>query len=304
MEAGQPDACFLIGDNITISTEMHFTGSRPLVLFAAGSITIDMPIDVASHLIQGGQPIAGAGALRSNGGPPIECQTPTPPGTNLGGAGGGAGGSFIGKGGDGGGGTSLMGTRGLAAQADASRPDKLRAGCPGGIGGTGNGGGGGRGAGGGAIYFVAGEKISINTSINASGAAASGGGATAGGGGGGSGGMIVMHAPAITGTSGVLFANGGGGGGAGGASLGGFPGSEASPTAASSPAVGGSGSNGGGTGGDGAAGARIATSGTSGVIGGSGAGGGGGGGGAGYILMSSVPSQVAASPPIVIFPNL
>lgn len=89
---GQPDSCFIVGTTITASGTSVF-GSRPLMLWATDSITITGDIDVASH--RGGK--TGPGA------PGAACQAfGSPPTTNAQGAGGGAGGTFRTKGGNGG----------------------------------------------------------------------------------------------------------------------------------------------------------------------------------------------------------
>jgi hypothetical protein len=286
MAQGQPPACFIIASSVTINgTAVQVIGARPLVIFASDTITIDTQIDAASHRTSQGPASNAAQCMAVTMGPTGNA------------TGGGAGGSFMTKAGDGG--PSSAGIAGSRAAAAESPPTKLRGGC-GGINGSttsNNAMGGLGGAGGGAVYLVAGKQITINGFINVSGAPGGGGAATAGGGGGGSGGMILLHAPMITGT-GVLLANGGGGGGGGGAQVPGSSGNEASPQIPSQVATGGSG--GGGTGGAGGFGFALGTEAKTGnmaAAGGPLSGGGGGGGGGGYI-RANVTSQLTSSPPI------
>lgn len=278
-DARQPQACFLIGSNVTFDAQMvQVTGGRPLVVVAADTITIQQQLDLSSR-----SNLTGAGA------PAATCVAPTPPANSGNGAGGGAGGPFMsraGRGGQGGGGLS----GGVPAMHETSPPDTLRAGCSGGIGGTGQGAGGAPGIGGGAVYLVAGNRIVINGFINVSGSGGQGGGSLAGGGGGGSGGMIVLHAPSISGAGGVLIANGGGGGGGGGGTVNGTAGASPSPAQPNTPAQGGTPN----TGGAGYAGGTAAGDGA--LLGNGG--GGGGGGGAGYIRANVSIGQVTASPPV------
>jgi len=194
--AGQPDACFIVAKQITFGSAVKVSGGRPLVVLASDSITITGQIDAASH--SGSAPSNGPGASATT------CLAPTHPGGSANGGGGAAGGSFMTKGGDGGLATSPTGTRGIAAAPDTQPPILLRGGCDGDTGGVGSEAGGAAGKGGGAVYLLAGGRITINGFINVSGSAGRGSGRLAGGGGGGSGGMIVLHAPMIAGTGGVL----------------------------------------------------------------------------------------------------
>jgi hypothetical protein len=283
--AQQPDACIVVGKTITVTADIPFTGDRPLVLFASDSITISMDVDVSSK-----SQISQRGA----GSPGDACKVPGAATA----ASGGAGGSFIGKGGSGGV-ASVSGTvAGVAAEPDTARPTKLRGGCNGGVGANANGAQGGTaGRGGGAIYLVAGNRITINNAaINASGSLGGPAGQNAGGGGAGSGGMIVLFAPVISGENGTLVANGGGGGGGGGGNMAGVGGGEPVPTAPGNVARGGPGGGGGGTGGDGFAGGTAAKTGLNGSPT-TACGGGGGGGGAGYIATSVTPTNLVISPP-------
>src|SRR5258708_5713929 len=86
--SGTFDACFLVGTDVTVpSGTSSVTGTRPLVLLATGTVTVTGTLDVASH--SGSD---GAGANSSACDPGFAPQD---------GAGGGAGGSFGTKGGDG-----------------------------------------------------------------------------------------------------------------------------------------------------------------------------------------------------------
>jgi hypothetical protein len=283
--AGQPDACIVVGKTITVTAAIAFTGDRPIVFFAADSITINMPVEVSSEIGISQRGAASPGAA---------CKVPGGA-TN---ASGGAGGSFMGKGGSGGVASVGSTVAGLAAEPDSARPTKLRGGCNGGVGGNGNGTmGGSAGRGGGAIYLVAKNRITINnTNINASGSAGGPAGQGAGGGGAGSGGMIVLFAPVITGAAGKLVANGGGGGGGGAGNVSGVVGGEPVADSPANVARGGPGGGGGGAGGDGFAGGTAAKTGLNGTPT-TAAGGGGGGGGAGYIATSVTPTNLMISPP-------
>jgi hypothetical protein len=298
--AAQPDVCVIAGSSITISATTTVTGSRPLVLFATGSITqsSNANLDVASHRTG----TSGPGMQSS------ACAAfPQAPTNSAVGAGGAAGGSFMTMAGDGGaGGQGAAG--GLAAAADLAEPAVLRGGCRGQVGGeAATGSSGASGAGGGAVYLLAGTSINLVATINASGAAGGGGLSMAGGGGGGAGGMIVLWAPSIVSTSAKLMANGGGGGGAGGGT-GGQPGFDPNIVAPSSAAPGGqSGAGngcGGGTngrGGNGAAAAMPATDGAAGATTND-CGGGGGGGATGYIRSNVAITGVTSSPVLTVVP--
>jgi len=277
LPSGAPDRtyCVVAAKTVSISSTGRWTvnGTRPLVVVATMTMTIDGTIDAASH--RGG-----------NTGPnadPVACPVAGIPTDDAGGPGG----SFGTVGGEGG---AAANNPKVLAGPSTPNPLALRGGCPGIDGNGGNAGEPGRG--GGALSLIA-STLQINGTINASGASGIGAGLSAGGGGGGAGGMIILDAPAITvGTLARIFANGGGGGEGGGASNGGNDGDDsASPTAIS---VGGGGNAGaGGDGGDGAAGTTAATAGEN-----SDDSGGGGGGGAGVIRV--FPSQTLAgsiSPP-------
>lgn len=270
---GQPAACFIAGNTITMAGTTNVSGSRPLVLVAATTITINQMLDVASH--NGGK--VGPYAAQTT------CTFPAPfPGT-ANGAGGGAGGSFTTVGGAGATGNATTAGGGAAAAA-VGAPTVLRAGCGGEAGGNNASGSQASPGGdaGGVVYLVAGTQITIAASgtINASGAGApQGAHIYVGGSGGGSGGMIKLYAPAIT-SAGTLVANGGGGSQGGDNNAFGSAGFDPSPTMPTAPAAGGSASNAGGNGGAGFAGSTGATAG---MAGGSANAGGGGGGGGGFV---------------------
>jgi hypothetical protein len=280
---GHPDACFVVGTSVTFGDNGAMAvGDRPLVIVASDTIRIISSLDVSSRATSGG---AGAG---------VGCPMASPAGTNgIGGGGGGGGGTFGTQGGRGGDGAS--GAPGAAAPVPGSTPAHLRGGCAGGAGGDGNEVGGSRGNGGGALYLIAGNRITIDGYVNASGAGGGGGRTAAGGGGGGSGGLIVLHAPVITG-NGTILANGGGGGGGGSTQLPGMAGSDPSPSSPLASAPGGlGGTTSGGRGGLGGAGNTTGGNGASGVTGGT-LGGGGGGGGVGYVISNQALSGLTVSP--------
>ena len=267
--------CVVVATTLTINAALRATGTKPLVLLASDSILVNQLIDVGSHR----SPTESIGA----GADPVTCLAGALPGTSAGGAGG----SFAGTGGSGGAGGD-GGSGGLPASATTPIP-ALRGGCRGQDGdGPGKGVGG---HGGGAVYLIAGNRISITgPGINAAGEGGTGGAVVnvmSGGGGGGAGGMIGLDAPTIT-CTGLILANGGGGGQGSGTIV---PGATGSDPAGINAASGGTHDQpeGSGCGGDGG-------SGSSGTVGGSGAGGGafrcgapggggggGGGGGAGII---------------------
>jgi hypothetical protein len=286
--ANQPDACVVAGGTITISGTLTATGSRPLVLAATDTITIATLVVAAND--NGGAP----------GAPASTCGAfATAPGNDSGGAGGGAGGSFVTAGGNGGTGDAVKGIGGTTSPTTGA-PTVLRAGCEGQRGGQGTTTGANPGHAGGAVYVVARNIIAITGAINASGSGGDGGNSPgAGGAGGGTGGSIVLDAPTISAM--VLVANGAGGGG--GASQGGpgNGGNAPSITTPLTPADGGNANGGGnGKGGAGYANQAAATVGQS--SGGNGHGGGGGGGGGGYIRANTAITGATASPRIDIVP--
>ena len=276
--------CVVAGKSVTVSTTVVGRGPYPLVVFAVDTITVTTAgvIDVASH------------RAMTNGAGANDCASANG-NFNSNGGGGGGGGSFGSSGGNGGTGASGTAPGGLA-EPSTMVVSALRGGCAGGLGGGGAGMDNLGGPGGGALYLVAGAKISIAGTLNASGAGgAGGGGSRAGGGGGGSGGMIVLGAPMID-ISGSAFANGGGGGG--GADNGATGMSGADPSGALVAATGGRGGGstscgvGPGCGGDGGYRDAIAANGINDATG---AGGGGGGGGTGVIRVVGVLSAFSGS---------
>lgn len=267
--------CVVAGTTVSIATNRRLrgNGSKPLLVLATDALTVDGTIDVS----------AGAGAN------PSTCVAPTA----ATGAQGGAGGSFQGKGGSGAAGVSGLGPMASPGTTTVA----LRGGCAGGKGAGGGGGTGG--SGGGAVYLI-GSTITINGTLNASGAAGSGASSASGGGGGGAGGFIGLDAPAVTIASGArVYANGGGGGEGATPNHGGNSGSApGSPTSAASGGSGGA--NHGGNGGSGSAGATLTGSdgNSGGNCGRNGQSGGGGGGGAGFVYV--FPTQTlggSVSPP-------
>jgi hypothetical protein len=292
--------CVISGTRITVAAGATLSAistirRRELVLVATEAIQIDGTIDVASHIVHGVR-VPGAGAEA------IECVSPT--GASF--PGGGAGGSFRSRGGNGGTGLN-MGAGGIAAAATTTL-NKLRGGCAGGSAGSSDNQGGPGGEGGGAVYLVA-PSIALGATgvINASG---SGGliplvgDSGLGGGGGGSGGMIGLDAPAIRLAAGArLFANGGGGAEGNGCS--GTAASGQDPISPTVPAVGGRIDPAGGDGGDGA----VSSSNGAGAGNGTscpffvGGGGGGGGGGGAIVFRGSVTDAGAQiSPPSITLP--
>ena len=264
--------CVLAANTITINAPLRATGTKPLVLLAVDSINVANNIDVGSHRM-GTMDSNGAGAELTGS---SRCNAGTPPGAATNGSGGGAGGSFLGAGGNGGvgGGGGSLGQHGLATTLGTV----LRGGCPGQDGaGTGHGA---RGNGGGAVFLIAGNRITVGGMINAGGEGGAGAAANTadGGGGGGAGGLIGFDATTIT-VTGTLIANGGGGG-EGSSNNSGNNGSDVSLTTAAPGGANGSGP--GGNGGDGSSGAASGP-GVVGQDGTNGGGGGGGGGGAGLI---------------------
>ncbi len=283
----QPDACFVIGTDVTIGGNgtIAVTGSRPLVVVATGTLTIAGTLDAASRNVT--DPKTGPASAAG----PCNPFAQTPTGSGPGEAGGGAGGSFVDEGGHGG--KSGMNVGGQPGTALAP-PTTLRGGCSGqhgslpGIGDTSN-----PGPGGGAVYLVAGTAIAIEPTglIDVSGAGGLTSGLGTGGSGGGTGGMLVLYAPVIGATGGAVMANGGGGTSAGDSQDSGTDGHDPSEAAPTTPALGGMYLV---EGGNGAAAAIAATNGTANA----GVSGGGGGGGIGYIRANVAVPGVTSSPSI------
>jgi hypothetical protein len=258
--------CVIYASDLTVTSTVRASGARPLVLAATGNITIDGTLDVSSGAM------IGTGAAADD----PTCTTTRAAGTS---SGGGAGGSFRGKGGDGGTGTVSPGAAALAGDSVAL-PAVLRGGCPGSASFSSS-------ASGGAVRVVASISLIVTATgrVLANGA----GGRYAGfqgigGGAGASGGMIQLVAPSVA-IHGVVAANGGGGSEGADMTAGGAAGIDGGPSSDRAP--GGAGmSPGGGDGGAGGAGATLTgangaspTAATS--------GGGGGGGGVGYIAINA-----------------
>jgi hypothetical protein len=284
---GQPMVCAIAGTTLDVPSTTVVTGSRPLVLLASG-ITIAGVLDVSSHR-------GGASGPGSN---PLTCGAfPVTPGNRNGGAGGGAGGSFVTKGGNGGAGDGGQAAGGQSPNASAG-PTVLRAGCDGQLAGkSSNDNPGAIGRGGGAIYLAATNAITITGTVNASGSAGTLGQQQAGGSGAGSGGMIKLDAAAVTVTGATLIANGGGGAGGGGSGSVGANGADPSTVAPTAPASGGISS-----GGNGGAGYASGSAAMAGISGASSTGGGGGGGGGGFIQSNLTLAGATLSAGVVSAP--
>jgi hypothetical protein len=277
-----PELCIKHAATIVIENNVVWTGSRPLVLIATTTITIQAGgvLDVS----------------RGAGGSGTGCMSPTTGGPDTGagasaGAGGGGAGGFASAGGFGGNGQGV-GNGGMAGGMIALAA--VRGGCPGAKGGdSSDGAGGTRGDPGGGVYLIAGDSIQIDGDILANGGGGLGGANKAGGGGAGSGGLIGLDAPTVTmGSNATLSANGGGGGEGGGGSNPGERGDDA--VAYDIRANGGNANSNGSNGGYGAIDTNAPTGGQM-----SGDGGGGGGGGAGYIRVFATSKSLNAkiSPP-------
>ncbi len=263
-----PGLCVIPGTSVQINSILSATGSRPLVLLSTSAISVDGTIDVASH--RSPEPTgAGADPVTCVGGSVVEPQE------------GGPGGSFSGRGGSGGIGEGPP--PGPTSAVASGTPTALRGGCRGENGSFGIGG-----RGGGAVRLLAMTSLTIDGTINASGAGATHGSEDNGGGGGGSGGMIVLEAASIT-INGSVFANGGGGGAGNDLATDG-----SDPSSPQAPAPGGIDSEFGANGGGGSAGAnRSGGDGTSGNDGG-----GGGGGAAGFVrIVPAYSGGGSVSPP-------
>jgi hypothetical protein len=288
-----PELCVVAGTTVTVSGSFVATGTRPLVIVALDTLTVAAggSIDVSSTTATNR---IGAGAQTGT------CTAPGRGANSGGGAGGGGGGGFGSAGGIGGTGNTGTTSTGAGGAAGPAQPPVaiVRGGCDGGPGGDDSGGsntGGAAGIGGGAVYLIAGNRLTITGDVFASG----GGGGTnhgsagreQGGGGAGSGGMIGLDAPAIT-VTGRIAANGGGGGGGGALNTGGVTGTDGTTAAWNSRAPGGAPDTGAGAGGQGSAvGAATSLDGTSAI-----AGAGGGGGGLGAIVTFGTLQGTQLSP--------
>ena len=271
----QQEVCVVVGDSIEVSGIVSATGTRPLVLVATSTITIDNG-DKLSVASTGGTHGAGAN---------LDC----PPLTSTSGGGGPGGSHGMNFGGSGG--PSYAGSYALPMAGGSG----FVGGCDGMAGDTGGPGG----RGGGAVFLIASQKIAELGMIDASGTG--GGGASGevamdgqGGGGGGAGGLIGFDAPMVelNTTTRLLALGGGGGGGACDSTLS-SPGSSPS-TSTCNPAAGGSGNTGatyaGGAGGA-AAGDSMAPGAGNGPTGAA-CGGGGGGGARGVIVLPAVATPL------------
>jgi hypothetical protein len=301
-QAGGGNACLVYATEVSIGTGVTLSaiGSRPLIIASAASIALPGELDVSSR--RGAQ----TGAAAND----AACTTRREAENDLGGAAGAGGGSFHGKGGDGGDGdtdNSLPqgpasdgnAQKGEAADALAIAPTFARGGCRGANGGSETGPGGGNGGaggnGGGAVWLVANDTIDVGGAIRATGAGGEGGGDQSGGGGGGSGGFIKLAATTLT-IGGSISANGGGGGEGGcrcsGVEIPGNPGADGVPGAAA--AGGGTGAS--DAGGDGGASGATPPNALAGAA--SEVGAGGGGGGAGFIVFVGAATVTGVvSPP-------
>lgn len=293
--AGQPDTCFVIGEHVIISSPVVAGGTRPLAVFASGSIEIQTGagLSVASMTRSG---------VRGPGSPSDSCKTAQQaPNTSTNGiGGGGAGGSFVYFGGPGGVADMGAAQNGIPAAGDSVGPLKLRAGCDGQRGADGTSPTAAPGAGGGAVYLAAGETINIAGYVNASGGGGNTAGLHSGGSGGGTGGMIVMYAPAIVASGAFIVAGGGGGAGGGGAGSPGQDGYEVDSADPTFAASGGMTPGGCPSGGDGYGGGRLLGGGVNSATGT--CGGAGGGGGAGYVRTNVTLDGATVSPPADVVP--
>ncbi len=283
---GRP-VCVIAAESVTVSTAVVVRGARPLVLIAGDFIQIDAPVDGSSTAGRSGPGAKGLG----------ECDTDGNGGNSAMGGAGGSGGTFGYRGG-----AAQHGGGVFTTAHPASVPVALldvRGGCVGYTAGissnvvsTAAKGG----AGGGAIYLIAGNRITVSASgkVNASGAGGQGGPIRGGGGGGGGGGLFAFDAPKVT-LDGAVFARGGGGGSGGSDMTEGNRGSE--PAAAAGSTTGGTTAtpgSGSGPGWPGCGGPNGTTGGnTDGTA--ATAGGGGGGGACGYIFVYAENKVVSAA---------
>jgi hypothetical protein len=277
------DACVLAGTSITVNGVVTAHGARPLVLLAAtGGITVGDGgrVDVSSHRI---------GDVRGAGADPAGCAGLRDAIASAGGYGG----SYRGRGGNGG--DSAIDDSGGLPSDSVTLMRKLAGGCPGG---AGAGATSTRGRGGGAVALIAKQSITIAGTLAASGASGGGGPANMvalrGGGGGGAGGMIVLDGASVSfnqGPARVIVAKGGGGG-EGGRDV-------AAGGTAEDPALdleGTDGGNAGGNGGNGGEGSPTAD----GEGGSDASSGGGGGGGVGFIVTTVAPVGTPNAAPAVV----
>lgn len=282
--ANAPEICVVLARSITVTGNVRVNGARPLMLVAT---TIVVAADGTLEAV------GRAGGAVAAGAPYVGCGgTPGQSRAALAGAGG-AGGSFAFAGGVGGAGGDAAVLGGQPGPVE--QPRFLRGGCNGTQGGmlgqATPGGGAAPGRAGGALYLLAGERMQIDGTINASGAGGDGGTNNRGGGGGASGGMIILEAPTLElGAAAQVFALGGGGGGGGG---------DAAGTSGGTAQVAGTLPAGGAGGGNvvtGGMGGRVTRM-SAGQVGAKGnlGGGGGGGGSVGVIRMYPVLQTMVTS---------
>ncbi len=260
--------------DIPAGAQLAVIGSRPLIFAVDGVASIEGTVTIAS-------------VGRS-------CAPSFPPTTGNLCSGGGAGGSWGNRGGDGA--TCADGKGGLAAGPMANQLVPLAGGCSGGAAANVEGAAGGAaGLGGGALEISAGIVLSVRDGAQLiasgqggrAGAAFMGTGALAGGGGGGAGGSLLLESRTLSIDAGTrVCAEGGGGGGAAFNNGATSPGQDGTPGCSQvNDGFGGS-SN---PQGDGVGGAGATGAGMNGLaaanVGASDAGGGGGGGGAGILVL-------------------
>ncbi|HEY5927678.1 MAG TPA: hypothetical protein VIV11_38600 [Kofleriaceae bacterium] len=284
--------CVIAGVDLVVPS-VRVVGSKPLVLIATATITVNGVVDIASHTTgaSGGSGAALDAACNYGTGPTGGAN----PETRAGG-----GGSFAGTGGYGGLRNNQIRTDDSGKPGAAiplAPPTTLRGGCRGQDGNTapisiG-------GLGGGAILLAAATSIDVTAAaaINASGAGGNGGATLRGGAGGGSGGMIVLDAPMVN-VVGRVFSDGGGGGEGGGMNQ---PGNDGLESNGMLPARGGSaGSLGGSDGGNGSY-LNVLTGQDGGNEGDDSGGGGGGGAGAIWIhAQGGARTGIVSPTPITI----
>jgi len=278
--SGGDGLCVIDAKTITVPAGLvaSATGSKPLVIVGAETITIDGTVDVSSKHMSGSGTHGGGADFSA-------CVVPTSPASMS--DGGGAGGSFAGMGGDGGDPSHASATAGLG------EPTTLHGGCSGGSGADNMN----RGHSGGGVALIAVNHIDVMGQVDASGAGGSNQNdfvsSLGGGGGGGSGGMIILDAATIT-IGGIVFANGGGGGEGATTSN---PGHSGNDPANGGVGMGGTGSAGGDGGNGGAATTPDGAPGGAGVLGSLGGGGGGGSVGVIRIYGERTVSGGTISPP-------
>lgn len=304
------EVCALILRDLRIAPEasLRITGTRPLVIAAAGEVTIDGLLDVSARGIERG-PGGGAGGIpaRPDGQGPAGGRRGEFEGTYSDGGGGGGGG--CGDGGRGGSGGDADGGEGGAGRTTTLEP--LVGGSGGGLGPGGarsavSGNAGFGGGGGGAVQISARGAIRVRGRIFAGGGGGGAGGIDdrpmnwGAGGGGGAGGGILLESPVLELLDGAaLLASGGGGGSGGNGSTTPAPGQDGRSVpgrARGGPGGGTYGASGGDSGGGEDADALDGSSNDTG-----GANGGGGGGGVGCIVLRSastapLPVTVRLSP--------